>query len=155
MDNTCLIYWVNKMDNMSLINIIDFPVLGDGRGALVALEANRHIPFEIKRVYYIYGTAQGVARGFHAHKELKQVAICLKGSCRFVMDDGKDKQQVILATPDKGLLIEPMQWHEMYDFSEDCLLMVLADQVYDESDYIREYSKFIEAAKTHVHSSAK
>ncbi|KEK27752.1 sugar 3,4-ketoisomerase [Shewanella xiamenensis] len=143
------------MDNMSLINIIDFPVLGDGRGALVALEANRHIPFEIKRVYYIYGTAQGVARGFHAHKELKQVAICLKGSCRFVMDDGKDKQQVILATPDKGLLIEPMQWHEMYDFSEDCLLMVLADQVYDESDYIREYSKFIEAAKTHVHSSAK
>nr|WP_235522188.1 FdtA/QdtA family cupin domain-containing protein [Shewanella xiamenensis] len=155
MDNTYLIYWVNKMDNMSLINIIDFPVLGDGRGALVALEANRHIPFEIKRVYYIYGTAQGVARGFHAHKELKQVAICLKGSCRFVMDDGKDKQQVILATPDKGLLIEPMQWHEMYDFSEDCLLMVLADQVYDESDYIREYSKFIEAAKTHVHSSAK
>ncbi|MEL4271906.1 FdtA/QdtA family cupin domain-containing protein [Shewanella xiamenensis] len=143
------------MDNMSLINIIDFPVLGDGRGALVALEANRHIPFEIKRVYYIYGTAQGVARGFHAHKELKQVAICLKGSCRFVMDDGKDKQQVILATPDKGLLIEPMQWHEMYDFTEDCLLMVLADQVYDESDYIREYSKFIEAAKTHVHSSAK
>lgn len=155
MGNTCLIYWVNKMDNMSLINIIDFPVLGDGRGALVALEANRHIPFEIKRVYYIYGTAQGVARGFHAHKELKQVAICLKGSCRFVMDDGKDKQQVILATPDKGLLIEPMQWHEMYDFTEDCLLMVLADQVYDESDYIREYSKFIEAAKTHVHSSAK
>ncbi|TVL33372.1 sugar 3,4-ketoisomerase [Shewanella xiamenensis] len=143
------------MDNMSLINIIDFPVLGDGRGALVALEANRHIPFEIKRVYYIYGTAQGVARGFHAHKALKQVAICLKGSCRFVMDDGKDKQQVILATPDKGLLIEPMQWHEMYDFTEDCLLMVLADQVYDESDYIREYSKFIEAAKTHVHSSAK
>lgn len=143
------------MDNMSLINIIDFPLLGDGRGALVALEANRHIPFEIKRVYYIYGTAQGVARGFHAHKELKQVAICLKGSCRFVMDDGKDKQQVILATPDKGLLIEPMQWHEMYDFTEDCLLMVLADQVYDESDYIREYSKFIEAAKNHVHSSAK
>lgn len=155
MDNTCLIYWVNKMDNMSLINIIDFPVLGDGRGALVALEANRHIPFEIKRVYYIYGTGQDVARGFHAHKALKQVAICLKGSCRFVMDDGKDKQEVILATPDKGLLIDAMQWHEMYDFSEDCLLMVLADQVYDESDYIREYSKFIEAANTHVHSSAK
>lgn len=142
MDNTYLIYWVNKMDNISLINIIDFPVLGDERGALVALEANRHIPFEIKRVYYIYGTAQGVARGFHAHKALKQVAICLKGSCRFVMDDGQDKQQVILSTPDKGLLIDAMQWHEMYDFSEDCLLMVLADQVYDESDYIRDYEEF-------------
>lgn len=140
---------------MSLINIIDFPVLGDGRGALVALEANRNIPFEIRRVYYIYGTAQDAARGFHAHKELKQVAICLKGSCRFVMDDGKDKQQVILATPDKGLLIDAMQWHEMYDFSEDCVLMVLANDVYDESDYIREYSKFIEAANTHVYSSAK
>jgi dTDP-4-dehydrorhamnose 3,5-epimerase-like enzyme len=127
---------------MSLINLINFPALGDERGALVALEANRQIPFDIKRVYYIYGTAQGVARGFHAHKALKQVAICLKGSCRFVMDDGKDKQDVILATPDKGLLINAMQWHEMYDFSEDCVLMVLADQLYDESDYIRDYGLF-------------
>ncbi|EKB20178.1 sugar 3,4-ketoisomerase [Aeromonas veronii] len=127
---------------MSLINLIDFPALGDDRGALVALESNRHIPFDIKRVYYIYGTSQGVARGFHAHKNLRQVAICLKGSCRFVMDDGKDKQDVILATPDKGLLIDAMQWHEMYDFSEDCVLLVLADQLYDESDYIRVYREF-------------
>lgn len=130
------------MDNISLINIIDFPVLGDERGALVALEANRHIPFDIKRVYYIYDTAQGVARGFHAHKALKQVAICLKGSCRFVMDNGKDKQDVILATPDKGLLIDVMQWHEMYDFSADCVLMVLANDIYDEGDYIRDYEAF-------------
>ena len=127
---------------MSLINLFDFPVLGDDRGALVVLEGNHHIPFEIKRVYYIYGTVQGIARGFHAHKTLKQVAICLKGSCRFVMDDGKDKQEVILATPDKGLLIDAMRWHEMYDFSNDCVLMVLADQVYDESDYIRDYEEF-------------
>lgn len=140
---------------MSLINLIDFPALGDERGVLVALESNRHIPFDIKRVYYIYGTSQGVARGFHAHKVLKQVAICLKGSCRFVMDDGKDKKEVILATPDKGLLIDAMQWHEMYDFSEDCVLMVLADQLYDESDYIRDYTQFIEAANIHVHSSAQ
>ncbi|MFB2659178.1 sugar 3,4-ketoisomerase [Shewanella mangrovisoli] len=132
---------------MSLINIIDFPVLGDGRGALVALEANHHIPFEIKRVYYIYGTAQGLARGFHAHKELKQVAICLKGSCRFVMDDGKGKQEVILASPDKGLLIDAMQWHEMYDFSENCVLMVLASDIYDEDDYIRDYQNFLQEIK--------
>lgn len=140
---------------MSLINLINFPALGDERGSLVALEANRQIPFDIKRVYYIYGTSQGVARGFHAHKNLRQVAICLKGSCRFVMDDGKDKQDVILATPDKGLLIDAMQWHEMYDFSEDCVLMVLANQLYDELDYIRDYDKFIEAANTNVHSSAQ
>ena len=132
---------------MSLINLIDFPALGDERGALVALESNRHIPFDIKRVYYIYGTSQGVARGFHAHKVLKQVAICLKGSCRFVMDDGKDKQDVIMATPNKGLLIDAMQWHEMYDFSEDCVLMVLADQLYDESDYIRDYNCFLEEVR--------
>lgn len=132
---------------MSLINIIDFTVLGDGRGALVALESNRQIPFEIKRVYYIYGTAQGVARGFHAHKALKQVAICLKGSCRFVMDDGKDKQEVILATPDKGLLIDAMQWHEMYDFSADCVLIVLASDIYDEDDYIRDYQIFLQEIK--------
>lgn len=132
---------------MSLINLIDFPALGDDRGALVALESNRHIPFDIKRVYYIYGTSQGVARGFHAHKNLRQVAICLKGSCRFVMDDGKDKQDVILATPDKGLLIDAMQWHEMYDFSEDCVLLVLADQLYDESDYIRDYNCFLEEVR--------
>lgn len=135
---------------MSLINLIKFPALGDERGALVALEANRQIPFDIKRVYYIYGTAQGVARGFHAHKALKQVAICLKGSCRFVMDDGKDKQDVILATPEKGLLINAMQWHEMYDFSEDCVLMVLADQLYDESDYIRDYDYFLSVAKNEL-----
>ncbi len=155
MANTCLIYWVNKRDSMSLITIIDFPVLGDERGALVALEANRHIPFEIKRVYYIYGTAQDAARGFHAHKALKQVAIVVRGSCRFVLDDGKKRVEVLLNNPAQGLLIESFMWREMYDFSEDCVLMVFADQVYDESDYIREYSTFIEAANTHVYSSAK
>ncbi|MEH8221894.1 FdtA/QdtA family cupin domain-containing protein [Aeromonas veronii] len=140
---------------MSLINLIDFPALGDERGALVALEANRQIPFDIKRVYYIYGTVQGVARGFHAHKALKQVAICLKGSCRFVLDDGNERVEVLLDNPAQGLLIESFMWREMYDFSEDCVLMVLADQLYDELDYIRDYAQFIEAANSHVHSSAQ
>ncbi len=140
---------------MGLINLIDFPALGDERGALIALEANRHIPFDIKRVYYIYGTAQGVARGFHAHKTLKQVAICLSGSCRFVMDDGNERVEVLLDNPAQGLLIESFMWREMYDFSDDCVLMVLADQPYDESDYIRDYTQFIEAVNTHVYSSIK
>nr|WKK54381.1 FdtA/QdtA family cupin domain-containing protein [Aeromonas popoffii] len=125
-----------------LIKLVDFRVLGDERGSLIALESNNQIPFDIQRVYYLYGTKPGVARGFHAHKKLKQLAVCIKGSCRFVMDDGTNKQEVVLSTPDKGLLIDAMQWHEMYDFSDDCVLMVLANQPYDESDYIRDYDVF-------------
>ena len=127
---------------MSLIELIDFPVLGDNRGKLVAIEGNRHIPFEIKRVYYIYGSSSDVARGFHAHKELRQVAVCLSGQCRIVMDDGSKKEDVILDNPSQALLIDKMQWHEMYGFSDDCVLMVLASQPYDESDYIRDYDVF-------------
>lgn len=129
---------------MSLINLIDFPTLGDERGSLVALENSNNVPFDIKRVYYIYGTAQGVARGFHAHKALQQLAICIKGCCRFVMDDGVNKEEIILSSPLKGLFINSMQWHEMYDFSADCILLVLASEVYDENDYIRNYESFIE-----------
>lgn len=132
---------------MSLIKLIDFPVLGDERGSLLALEGNKSVPFEIKRVYYIYGTQEGVARGFHAHKDLKQVAICLNGSCRFVMDNGVDKSEVILNSPSQGLLIDTMQWHEMYDFSRNCILLVLASDTYDEADYIRSYDVFMQLAK--------
>lgn len=138
-----------------LIKLVDFRILGDDRGSLIALESNNQIPFDIHRVYYLYGTKAGVARGFHAHKKLKQLAVCIKGSCRFVMDDGSNKQEVILSTPDKGLLIDAMQWHEMYDFSDDCVLLVLANQSYDESDYIRDYSQFIEAVDSNVYSSAQ
>lgn len=136
-----------------LIKLVDFSVLGDERGSLIALESNNQIPFDISRVYYLYGTKQGVSRGFHAHKKLKQLAICIKGSCRFVMDDGTNKQEIVLSTPDNGLLIDAMQWHEMYDFSDDCVLLVLANQAYDESDYIRDYSKFLEAVHSNVYSS--
>lgn len=134
---------------MSLIKLIDFPVLGDERGSLLALEGNKSVPFEIKRVYYIYGTQEGVARGFHAHKELKQLAICLNGSCRFVMDNGVEKSDVVLNSPSQGLLIDTMQWHEMYDFSSDCILLVLASDIYDETDYIRSYDDFLKLAKRH------
>lgn len=132
---------------MDLIKLIDFPVLGDERGSLLVLEGNKHVPFDIKRVYYIYGTQEGVARGFHAHKKLQQVAICLKGSCRFVMDNGAEKSDVVLNSPSQGLLIDTMQWHEMYDFSCDCILLVLASDVYDEADYIRNYDDFLQLAK--------
>ena len=132
---------------MSLIKLIDFPILGDERGSLVALEENNQIPFEIKRVYYIYGTGQNIARGFHAHKSLKQVAIALRGSCYFILDDGKERVEVMLDNPAQGLLIESFMWREMHGFSEDCVLIVLANQLYDELDYVRDYNVFLAASK--------
>ncbi|MDY7587388.1 FdtA/QdtA family cupin domain-containing protein [Vibrio cholerae] len=129
---------------MSLVKWIDFPCLGDERGNLVALEGMKNIPFAIKRIYYIFDTKQGMVRGLHAHKALKQVAIALKGSCRFVLDDGITKEDTILCCPTKGILIDSCFWREMHDFSDDCVLMVLASEHYDESDYIRDYSEFLE-----------
>lgn len=129
---------------MSLIQTINFKELGDSRGGLIALEGNGNVPFEIKRVYYIYNTVDGVARGFHAHKNLIQLAICISGSCRFIMDNGSIKEEVVLNSPSKGLLIDNMLWHEMYDFTEDCIVMVVANEVYQESDYIRDYTEFLD-----------
>ena len=133
---------------MSLIQLINFPSLGDDRGSLVALESQQSIPFDIKRVYYIFGTQQGVARGFHAHKQLKQVAVCVTGRCRMVLDDGNQREEVWLDSATKGILIEEMVWREMHDFSEDCVLLVLASEHYDESDYIRDYTEFTEKTKS-------
>lgn len=129
---------------MSLVKLISFESLGDHRGSLVALEQNKNIPFAIKRIYYIFDTKQGVVRGLHAHKALKQVAIALKGSCRFVLDDGITKEDIILDCPTKGILIDSCLWREMHDFSDDCVLMVLASEHYDESDYIRDYAVFLQ-----------
>ena len=128
---------------MELIKLIKLPLLGDERGSLVAIEANKHIPFEVKRVYYIFGTQCGVSRGFHAHKNLQQLAVCVSGKCRMLLDDGLNKETVWLDSPSKAIRIEPMIWHEMHEFSDDCVLLVLASEHYDESDYIRDYSDFI------------
>ncbi|MBF4374939.1 MULTISPECIES: sugar 3,4-ketoisomerase [Vibrio] len=129
---------------MSLINLIEFKSLGDDRGGLVSLEGNNNIPFNIKRVYYIFNTKDGVSRGFHAHKDLQQVAICIKGSCRFLLDDGQQKETVLLDRANVGLYIDSMKWREMHDFSEECVLMVLASHHYDEADYIRDYNEFLQ-----------
>lgn len=124
------------------IKLIPLQPHGDERGSLVALEEGKNIPFHIKRVYYMFKTKEGVRRGFHAHKALKQVAIAVRGSCRFVLDDGQERIEVMLDNPAQGLLIESFMWREMYDFSDDCVLMVLADQLYDETDYVRDYETF-------------
>lgn len=132
---------------MSLIKTISFKSLGDDRGSLVALEENNNVPFEIKRLYYIFNTKQGVARGFHAHKQLKQLAVCVSGSCRIILDNGKQKEEIVLDSPETGLIIEDLTWREMHDFSADCVLLVLANDFYDEADYIRDYDEFLNVVK--------
>ena len=127
----------------NLVKLIDFPPLGDCRGSLVAVEARKTVPFDIKRVYFIFGTKQGVARGFHAHKALKQVAVCVTGSCRMLLDNGLEKEEVLLDSPTKGLVIDDFIWREMHDFTPDCVLLVLASEYYDEDDYIRDYDDFL------------
>jgi dTDP-4-dehydrorhamnose 3,5-epimerase-like enzyme len=132
---------------LKLANYIFFPPLGDSRGSLVALETLKTVPFDIKRVYYIFGTQPGVARGFHAHRKLQQVAVCVTGKCRMVLDDGQQREEVWMDSPTKGLLIGDLIWREMHDFSPDCVLLVLASEHYDEADYIRSYDDFKQALK--------
>jgi dTDP-4-dehydrorhamnose 3,5-epimerase-like enzyme len=127
---------------VNLIKTISFPPLGDDRGSLVAVEAHKTVPFDVKRVYYIFGTQAGVSRGFHAHRRLQQVAVCVTGKCRMVLDDGQRREEVWLNSPTKGLLIGHLIWREMHDFSPDCVLLVLASEHYEETDYIRSYEDF-------------
>lgn len=124
------------------MNLIQLSKKGDNRGALVVIEQGKDVPIDIKRVYYMFDTTSGVRRGFHAHKKLTQIAIPVKGSCKFLLDDGNQVEHVLLDSPTVALIIEPMVWHEMYEYSEDCVLMVLADDYYDENDYIRDYNTF-------------
>lgn len=132
---------------MSLVQLISFPALGDDRGSLVALEGEKTVPFAIQRVYYLFGTKLDVSRGFHAHKKLQQVAVCVTGRCRMVLDDGQKREEVWLDSSIKGVSLPPMVWHEMHDFSPDCVLLVLASEHYDERDYIRNYEDFLRLIK--------
>jgi dTDP-4-dehydrorhamnose 3,5-epimerase-like enzyme len=124
--------------------LIHFNPLGDERGSLIAIEAEKSVPFPVRRVYYIFGTKAGVERGFHAHKALNQVAIAVTGSCEMVLDDGETKATVLMDSAEKGVLIGPGIWRVMRNFTPDCVLLVLADQHYDEDDYIRNHDEFKE-----------
>jgi len=127
--------------------LVPLTVRGDERGSLVAIEGGRDLPFAIARVYYVFGTTAGVDRGCHAHFKLRQLAIAVAGSCTMLLDDGQRRVSVRLDDPAVGLTMGPMIWREMSDFSPDCVLMVIADTVYDDSDYIREYDDFLAAAQ--------
>lgn len=116
---------------------------GDERGQLVALEEFKDIPFTIKRVYYMYETMEGVVRGHHAHKSLEQILICIHGSCKIRLDNGIEEKVVPLEKPYEELYVANNMWREMFDFSSDAVLLVLASELYDETDYIRDYDEFI------------
>lgn len=126
-----------------MFKLYNFPVHGDYDGALVALEKGKDFPFEIKRVYYIWGTKKDVIRGKHSHYNLEQMVVCTSGSCDFILDDGKGREIVHLDNPRQGLYLSNNVWREFTNFSEDCVLLVLASEHYDESDYIRDYDTFL------------
>lgn len=119
---------------------------GDERGMLIALEEFKDIPFRIKRVYYMYDTADGFVRGKHAHKKLEQILVCIAGKCKIRLDDGKEQKVVPLEKPYEGLYVANYMWREMYDFSPGAVLLVLASELFDENDYIRDYDEFLKTA---------
>lgn len=127
---------------MKEYKLLSFPQLGDERGNLVVVEGMKEIPFEIKRMFYIYGTQEGVVRGQHANKNSQFVLINLSGTCKILVDDGKSREIVELNKPHEGIYLNKMVWKDMYDFSKDSILLVLSDCGYDGGEYIREYEEF-------------
>ncbi len=119
----------------------------DKRGRLTVLEVGQEVPFSIARIYYLFEHQKDYIRGYHAHKALRQVCIALRGHCQFHLDDGYEQQQISLTDPNQGLLLAPLIWREIRDFSADCLLMVLASEAYVASDYIHNYQQFLQTVR--------
>ncbi len=135
------------LDYKPKYKLVDFVKHGDERGMLIAVENQKDVPFDIKRVYYIFDTLKDVRRGFHAHKNLQQVLICVSGKCKIHIDDGNKTFEVPLEDSSRGLYLSNDVWREMYDFSPDAVLVVLASEIYNEKDYIRNYDDFIKYIK--------
>ncbi|MCP5160073.1 MAG: WxcM-like domain-containing protein [Hahellaceae bacterium] len=122
--------------------MIDLPRISDPRGNLTFVESDRHIPFDIKRVYYLYDVPGGAERGGHAHKALHQLIIAMSGSFDIHLDDGNSRKTVHLNRSYNGLYVCPMIWREIDNFSSGAVCMVLASDYYDEEDYFRDYNTF-------------
>lgn len=123
--------------------ILEFNEFGDERGCLVVAEGSMDVPFEIKRVFYMYGTDSEMIRGQHANRESEFVLINVSGSSKVKVDDGKESVVIELDKPRMGLYLSTMVWKDMYDFSEDSVLLVLASTHYDDGEYIRDYNEFL------------
>ncbi len=127
--------------------LIELPKIQDHRGNLTFIESNRHIPFDIKRVYYLYDVPGGAARAAHGHKKLHQLMVSMSGSFDITLDDGFNKKTFHLNRSYLGLYIPPMIWRDLDNFSSGAVCMVLASEFYDEADYFRTYDNFISEAK--------
>jgi hypothetical protein len=123
--------------------IIDLPIVHNKSGNITVLENSKNIPFDIKRIYYLYDVPMGAERGGHAHYELKQYIVAASGSFKFLLDDGKNKKEFFLNHPNKALYIKAGIWREMKDFSSGSICLVLASIEYNEADYIRDYDDFL------------
>lgn len=126
-------------------SVMELKVIGDSNGFLVPVEGGQTIPFVIKRIYYVFGTRADAVRGRHSHKTLEQLVFCPSGSCDFILDDGNTRETVRLDRPNKALHIRANLWREFSNFSPDCVVMVLASDRYDESEYIRDYEQFLKS----------
>jgi len=124
-------------------DIVQLPIVHRESGNITVIENNEDIPFEIKRIYYLYDVPMGAERGGHGHKYLEQYVIAASGSFTFLLDDGKTKKEVFLNHPDKALYIKRGIWREMKDFSSGSICLVLANMIYSEDDYIRNYDDFL------------
>lgn len=127
--------------------IVELPKITDPRGNLTFVESERNIPFEIKRVYYLYDVPGGAVRAGHGHRNLHQLVIAIAGSFDVLLDDGQEKKQIHLDRSYRGLYIAPMTWREINNFSSGSVCVVLASDFYDESDYFREYEDFLDAVR--------
>lgn len=136
-----------KKSGLETCRIIELPKISDPRGNLTFVEGGGHIPFDIKRVYYLYDVPGGAERGGHAHKDLYQLIIAMSGSFDIVLDDGNEKKRFHLCRSYYGLCVCPMMWREMDNFSSGAVCLVLASNYYDESDYYRDYDEFISDAQ--------
>jgi dTDP-4-dehydrorhamnose 3,5-epimerase-like enzyme len=130
------------MMNMSQCRIIELPKVADVRGNLTFIEQKRQVPFEIKRVYYLYDVPAGESRGGHAHKECEQFIIAANGSFDVILDDGTNRETFHLNRPYLGLYISPLVWRELNNFSSGSVCLVLASEFYDDEDYLRDYETF-------------
>lgn len=134
--------------SISKCRIVELPKIADPRGNLTFIEGNRHVPFDIERVYYLYDVPGGSARGGHAHKGLQQLIVAMSGSFDVLLDDGENKKTFHLNRSYYGLYVCPMIWRELDNFSSGSVCMVLASNKYDESDYYRDYTEFMQARCT-------